>query len=111
MTFDELKQIKDDATRQANSAGSAKRSAQSVRDNRLNLPATDDIIIPFKTSWNGISQPLTYEAQEAVKQAVFDMLPDILRLAEMRLEAVQKHHAARAKALEAQLSAYLGEQP
>lgn len=108
MTFDELKQI-DSAARSAEyKASSAKSAAQQIgkirRDSILEL---EDVKVPFETSWNS-NRSLNDEAANAIKQATLDLLPDILRLAEMRLEAKHKHQSTLARAKNAQVADFLG---
>lgn len=111
MTFDELKQI-DSAAKSAEwAASSAKSAAQQVgKIRRDHMPELADVKVPFDTGWNS-NRSLNDAAGDAVRQATLDLLPDILRLAELRLEAKHKHQSTLARAKNAQVADFLGENP
>jgi len=110
MTFDELKQIRDEARSAEWKADSAKSAAQKIGNiRRDHMPEIEDVKLPFDTGWN-TSRSMSDEAANAIKQAVLDLLPDILRLAELRLEATHKHQSTLARARNAQVADFLGEQ-
>lgn len=110
MTFDELTQIRDEAKRAEWDASSAKSAAHAIGViRREQMPELKDVQLPYSTSY-GSGRSTNEEAAQAVKQATLDLLPDILRLAELRLEAKHKHRSTLARAKNAQVADFLGEQ-
>src|SRR5690606_35197342 len=108
MTLDELQQI-DSAARAAEwAASTAKEAAQQIGSiRREHVPELADVKVPFDTGWNS-GRNLNDEAAEAVRQATLDLLPDILRLAELRLEAKHKYQSMLARAKRQQIADFLG---
>ena len=110
MTFDELKAINEEATRAAWKASNKKGCAEDIgKIRREALPSIGDMTTPFNCGYSS-GRHMTDEAKEAVKQATLDLLPDILRLAEMRLEAEGRRLSALARAKQEQLRSYLGDE-
>lgn len=108
MTFDELKQIDSEAQSAEWAASAAKEAAQKIGNiRRARMPELADVKVPFDTEWSS-GRSLSGEAAEAVRQATLDLLPDILRLAELRLEAKHKHQSTLARAKNAQVADFLG---
>jgi hypothetical protein len=100
MTFDELKQIDSAVQSVELAARSAKEAAQNIRNiRRKNMPELNDVNIPFDIGYNS-ERKLNVEAVKAVRQATLDLLPDILRLAEIRLKANHKYQTALGRILE-----------
>lgn len=110
MTFDELKQIDNAAQSAEWAASTAKEAAQKIGNiRRAHMPDRADVKVPFDTEWSS-GRSLSGEAAEAVRQATLDLLPDILRLAELRLEAKHKYQTALARAKRQQIADFLGEE-
>lgn len=108
MTFDELKQIDSEARSAEYKARTAKEAAQQIgKIRRDHMPEIADIKVPFDSGWSS-SRSLNAEAANAIEQATLDLLPDILRLAELRLEAKHKHQSTLARAKNAQVEDFLG---
>jgi len=109
MTYDELAQIKRDAEIAGRASTLAKLTAEEIGEvRRSHLPEIDEVELPFSCGWRS-GRRLGGDATAAVKQATLDLLPDILRLAEMRLEAESRHQSALARARNAQVADFLGE--
>lgn len=108
MTFDELKQIDSEARSAEYKARTAKEAAQQIgKIRRDHMPEIAGIKVPFDCGWSS-GRSLNAEAANAIEQATLDLLPDILRLAELRLEAKHKHQSTLARAKNAQVEDFLG---
>lgn len=112
MTFDELKKIRDEAQSAEWGASRAKSASHEIGTIRRShsMPELDDVVIPF-TDGYGTNRRLSKEAANEVRQATLDLLPDILRLAELRLDAKRKHQSTLAHAKNTQVADFLGEPP
>ena len=108
MTLDELRQIENGARDDEGFVRSARHSINEIAALRK-ADRTIPGVVPFRTGYSSGITSLSNIAERYLCSVVTDMLPEILRLAEMRMEAEIRKRQIRGKMRREQLNVYLSE--
>jgi hypothetical protein len=108
MTLDELRQIENSAVDDESFVSTARHAIERISSLRR---ADAKVLgrVPFETGWNACIKEMPFLAEKHLKQVVTDLMPEILRLAEMRLEAEARTRQIRGKMRRQQLKVFLSD--